>query len=146
MTTKEQERKALEQIKKIIDGLGADSYISMAFDGCVEDAEMNIENDFGCSMKQRYEKARDDAEYFHKAANNYAAESIKREEQLDNANKCIDGLRKDLSDASAEVIKLSKLAEDALNDASRQNQLIHDKDMEIVTLKARLYDLLCKGA
>ena len=146
MTTKEQERKALEQIKKIIDGLGADSYISMAFDGCVEDAEMNIENDFGCSMKQRYEKARDDAEYFHKAANHYAAENAKLEEQLENANKCIDGLRKDLTDADEDVMRLSKLAEDALNDASQQNKLIHDKDLEIITLKARLYDLLCKGA
>lgn len=55
MVTKEQERKALEQIKKIIAGLGKDSYIGMAFDGCLEDAEQNIENDFGCSMKQRVE-------------------------------------------------------------------------------------------
>ena len=33
MVTKEQERKALEQIKKIVDSLGADSYIATAFDG-----------------------------------------------------------------------------------------------------------------
>lgn len=37
MVTKEQERKALEQIKKIVDSLGADSYIATAFDGCFED-------------------------------------------------------------------------------------------------------------
>lgn len=46
MVTKEQERKALEQIKKIVDSLGADSYIATAFDGCFEDARENIENDF----------------------------------------------------------------------------------------------------
>lgn len=57
MTTKEQERKALEQIKKIVAELGEDSYIGTAFEGCFEVAEENIENDFACSMKQRAESA-----------------------------------------------------------------------------------------
>ena len=55
--TKEQERKALAQIKKIVDSLGKDSYIATAFDGCFEIAEKNIENDWACSMKQRVEAA-----------------------------------------------------------------------------------------
>lgn len=57
MTTKAQERKALEQIRKIVEGLGEDSYIGTAFEGCFEIAEENIENDFACSMKQRKEAA-----------------------------------------------------------------------------------------
>lgn len=57
MTTKEQERKALAQIRKIVESLGEDSYIGMAFEGCFEMAAENIENDFGCSMKQRAEIA-----------------------------------------------------------------------------------------
>lgn len=57
MTTKEQERNALEKIKKIVEELGENSYIGMAFEGCFEVAEENIENDFGCSMKQRAESA-----------------------------------------------------------------------------------------
>lgn len=52
MVTKEQERKALEQIKKIVDSLGADSYIATAFDGCFEDARENIENDFALCIKE----------------------------------------------------------------------------------------------
>lgn len=55
IATKEQERKALEKIKKIISELGEQSYIATAFDGCIEDAEENIENDFALSMKQRYD-------------------------------------------------------------------------------------------
>ena len=51
--TKEQERKALEQIKKIVDKLGEDSYIATAFEGCFEVAEENIENDFALSLKQK---------------------------------------------------------------------------------------------
>jgi SMC interacting uncharacterized protein involved in chromosome segregation len=50
IATKEQERKALEQIREIVKGLGEDSYIGMAFEGCFEIAESNIDNDFGSSM------------------------------------------------------------------------------------------------
>lgn len=57
MTTKEQERKALQQIRKIVEGLGENSYIATAFEGCFEIAKDNIENDFACSMKQRAEAA-----------------------------------------------------------------------------------------
>ena len=51
MTTKEQERKALAQIKKIVEGLGENSYIATAFDGALEIAETNIEFDFADSVK-----------------------------------------------------------------------------------------------
>ena len=57
MTTKDQERKALAQIRKIVEGLGENSYIGMAFEGCFDIAEENIDNDFGCSMKQRADAA-----------------------------------------------------------------------------------------
>lgn len=55
ISTKEQERKALEEIKKIVDGLGEDSYIRTAFEGAFEDAENNIKDDAAYSMKARYE-------------------------------------------------------------------------------------------
>ena len=57
MTTKEQERKALEQIRKIVASLGEDSYVATAFEGCFEIAEQNIDNDWACSMKDRAESA-----------------------------------------------------------------------------------------
>lgn len=57
MTTKQQERDALAKIRKIVESLGEGSYIGTAFEGCFQDAEENIENDFGCSMKQRLESA-----------------------------------------------------------------------------------------
>ena len=60
--TKEQERKVLEQIRKMVEELGVDSYIAMAFERCFEIAESNIDNDFGCSMKQRTESAERKAE------------------------------------------------------------------------------------
>lgn len=67
MVTKEQERKALQKIKNIVDGLGGeDSYIGMAFAGCFEMAEQNINNDWGCSMKQKVESAENNAQQFMK--------------------------------------------------------------------------------
>ena len=57
ITTKYQERKALEQIKTIIEALGENSYVATAFEGCFEVAESNIENDWACSLKQRAESA-----------------------------------------------------------------------------------------
>lgn len=58
--TKAQEREALERIKKIVADLGADSYIGTAFEGCFEIAEINIDNDWALSMKQRVDKAETD--------------------------------------------------------------------------------------
>lgn len=51
VSTKEQERKALEQIKEIIKALGPDSYVGAAFEGCFDIAESNIENDFLCRVE-----------------------------------------------------------------------------------------------
>lgn len=48
---KETERAFLNEIKEILEGLGENSYCAMAFEGCVEDAEENINNDFAVSMK-----------------------------------------------------------------------------------------------
>lgn len=66
MTTKEQELKALEKIKKIVQELGENSYIGTAFEGCFEIAEDNIGNDFACSMKQRAEHAEMEAAKYKK--------------------------------------------------------------------------------
>ncbi len=87
---KEQEWQVLEQIKEIIEGIGgADSYIGLAFEGCLEIAEENIENDFACSMKQRADKVQADAEYFQNLAG-------KLSDDLDKAKKEIDSLKEQL--------------------------------------------------
>ena len=89
MTTKEQERKALEQIRKIVAGLGDCSYIGMALDGCLEMAQENIDNDWGCSMKERAESAErrvkmleDDLRFARENAEIQAAESRKKIDEL----------------------------------------------------------------
>ena len=56
--SKDTERAFLNEIKEILEGLGENSYCSMAFEGCVEDAEENINNDFAVSMKGRWQTER----------------------------------------------------------------------------------------
>lgn len=108
MTTKEQERKALARIKKIIDevseGNPTNSYIGMAFEGCIEDAEQNIENDWGLSWKQRAEAAE--------------ARVRQLEGNVDTLNARIKGMEGDLQFAQkyAEKLESHHLNEDDLMD------------------------------
>lgn len=60
--TKEQELEAVRQIREIVGLMGPGSYIATALDGCLDDAENNIQDDAAYSMKQRYEGARQEAE------------------------------------------------------------------------------------
>ena len=85
--TKEQERKALEKIKKIVTDLGEDSYISMAFEGCFEIAEGNIENDFGCSMKQRAESSAAEAAKYKEMYESAVKDMKQRRELSKNLNR-----------------------------------------------------------
>jgi len=57
MASKEEERKALKKIQAILNSLGTadDSYVCKAMEGCVETAELNIENDFFNSYKALYD-------------------------------------------------------------------------------------------
>lgn len=94
MTTKEQERKALAQIKKILDGLGENSYVGTAFEGCFEVAEENIENDFGCSMKQRAESAEKARSKAHDKAEELKAELKKAQEEMQRMSAELERVRK----------------------------------------------------
>ena len=59
MTTKDQERQAIEEIRKIVEGLGENSYVGFAMEGVLELAEENIREDTAYSMKRRAEIAQE---------------------------------------------------------------------------------------
>ena len=134
LPTKDQERKALGQIKKILATLGdnmENSYILTAFDGVVEDAEENIENDFACSWRQRAEyaekareKAEQDREYFRQEAQRQADYTEKAENEL--------------NDARHKVNDLLKVADQA----AKKDKEIADLKQEVMFLKAKLYDYM----
>lgn len=148
MTTKEQERKVLAQIVKLVEGLGEDSYIGTAFEGCFEIAKQNIENDWACSMKDRAETAErklNALELRYKQDVDHL-QGVKEhlEKELNEYNKRVSGLelslenaREDMNDKKDEANDLARGLEEALE----ENEALKT---EIVNLKAKLYDLITK--
>lgn len=139
MTTKQQEREALQKIREIVEALGEHSYIGTAFEGVFEIAEENIEYDFGCSLKQQVESLEE-----QDRANKETIEKLRKENVLlagrlhgcmEDHKREVTELREEL-DASAEEIRL--------NFNSTLEALLKGKDNEIMKLKARLYDLMTK--
>lgn len=152
MTTKEQERKALEQIKKIVANLGENSYIATAFEGCFEIAAENIENDFACSMKQRKEAA----EFAEDQLRAKVAEKDERIKQLEDqirfmttaAEKkedCILAQGKSLEEMVSKIANLKEACTKHWNSLQEAETKLDQKEDEIVRLKAKLYDLMMAG-
>ena len=151
MTTKEQERKALEQIRKIVDGLGVDSYIAAAFEGCFEIAEENIENDFACSMKQRAEGAEKNAEILSAEISDLKERLAGAREEEDIKDAKIENLEARIAQLETrrdELLEQVKISSDATlknwNKFREQEDRAEAAEAEIVKLKAKLYDLLVK--
>ena len=155
MATKGQERKALAKIKEIVESLGEDSYIGMAFEGCFELAEENIENDFALSMKDRA-----DASERRKTALEH--ELMSKDVEIETLNDYIDGWKRkcerlqgeleaerkenkrlqfDIDSVDTDYFKLEDKYE-----AERKNDVdkIAHLEQEIIILKAKLYDMIVK--
>lgn len=145
MTSKEEERKALEQIKKIVSTLGPDSYIATAFEGCFDIAESNIDNDFACSMKQRAEAADRDA-------SKYAVLAEQRKAEIEQLNSTNQSLRQDRDTVSEllvkerkqnaeEINRLNSIIAECRKDSDDKEYQIQDMANQILKLKAQVYDL-----
>lgn len=149
MTTKEQERKALEQIRKIVESLGENSYIGMAFEGCFEIAEENIDNDWGCSMKDRAEAAEKNIELARKKYEEVKARLDQAEEwnegwhrKCDDMQETINKMQEQIDQKDAELHE-EKVARGMTEiDRIKTDDEIKNLKAEIVKLKAKLYDLM----
>lgn len=135
--TKDEEFKALEKMRKIVEGLGEDSYIGTAFEGCFEVAEDNIRNDFLCSMRQRWLSAEKEAEKF-------SQELKERDNQIEQLKKEINGLESDREALTKKCESLSDNNTKLWNQYRECQEKVEPAEMEIMQLKAKLYDLICK--
>lgn len=143
MATKAEERKALEQIKKIVGGLGgSDSYIGIALEGCFEIAESNIENDFGCSMREQVaamEKSRND---WMARCKYMELEHKKVVQELEAAKDNADALSKRCVESAEEyhnrINEVQRLEREKTVATNKAEAL----ELENMKLKARLYDLM----
>lgn len=142
--SKAQERKALEQIKNIVLGLGEDSYIGTAFEGCFEIAEENIENDWACSMLDRAESAERNIEAARKKYEELTAK-LKTEQdyndrlnaQRDKQNAEIERLKEDVAAAKLDHGMAM------IDNVQKDDEIKKLKD-DVIHLKAKLYDLMVK--
>lgn len=142
MTTKEQERKALEQIRKIVESLGNDSYVGTAFAGCFEDAEENIENDFAMSMKDRYEAAEKKIDEYKQVRDELVEENKALEKRAKNAEELFNGKVEQASKYYESWKKAEDKAVENWNKFRMQEAKSEDLQMQIIQLKARLFDMM----
>lgn len=139
MMTKQQEREALNRIRNILADAGADSYIGMAFAGCVEDAEANIENDWALSMAERWQSAEKKLEALKAQA--AQVEALRSERNA---------LQTALDNRNAQYARLMKESVDTLNALKLEDHTALERaqsradaaEAEIIRLKAKLYDFM----
>lgn len=140
MTTKEQERKALARIRKIVAELGEDSYIATAFDGAWEIAEENIENDFGNSTKFYVDKYNGTDSMAVAAENKIRELTAEAEYQRSEAEFA----KKGLAEREADIMKMSEKNDGLRMELLEEKQKNEAFELEIMKLKAKLYDLMTK--
>ena len=143
VATKDQERKALGKIRQIIDEIGGeDSYIGMALDGSLELAAENIENDFGDSWMLRWSAAIKENETARKELKEAKEETEAIAKELETMTASREHW-KNVSDQWKESAdkNYNKMIE-AITESDTANQTIKAQEAEIITLKAKLYDLM----
>lgn len=122
--TKQQERDALAEIQKIVETLGPDSYLAIAFEGCFDDARENIENDFALSMNGRWQDAEQKVETLKAQVTELEGKMRQIQETARwNAQRCDEE-----ATAAGDIQRRAEAAE-----------------AEVITLKAKLYDLMVAG-
>lgn len=162
--SKDDERKGLEKIRNIVEGLGGiNSYIGMAFEGVWELAERNIRDDAGYSCKE-YMVSRDTLESetieLNKHLVNFENENRELNDKLYNA---YDELKSEkeyreikLSEKDSEIKSLQVIInqnyQEREQNVAKITELEQEKEAvekendklreEIIRLKAKLYDFI----
>lgn len=136
--TKAEELKILEQIEKLIDHAGADSYIRMTFAGVPEICRRNIEDDFGNIPVQDAEDAR----------NLLHAEERRHDETKRLLAEAQDALKEAMNECESLKSQVRNLGQDAANLAEEKDTIAEclegmhgicdQQDAEIRKLKAEI--------
>ena len=87
MTTKEQERTALNKIRNILGTLDADGWVNTAFKGVCDIAENNIRDDFACSPVERVEELEKELDKAEKREISWKADAERYKGEYDALNE-----------------------------------------------------------
>lgn len=136
LTTKEQERKAIQKIRKIVEELGENSYVGFAMDGVLELAEENIRDDTAYSMKKRAEIAWERADKAEKENKNLKAETEDLKKTIEKKGTTISELNTELCNARAEA-KANEIPEELIQE---MYCMAYDKEAESIGKMERAAD------
>lgn len=124
MTTKEQERQAIEKIRKIVKELGENSYVGFAMEGVLELAEDNIREDTAYSMKKNAEIAWERADKAEKESKLLNAELGTAKKITEENNKAIAKLKADIY-----KLKANEVPEELIKE---MYNMAYDKEAEMI--------------
>jgi hypothetical protein len=136
--TKDQERQALQQIRQIVEDLGEESYLAIAFDGVWRIASENIELDFGNSCGwyiENYHRAIDKQKQIQAESYALEAELVQKEHEMSTMEMQYEELERDYDK------RIEELASASVRAMKAEEQLAAAQ-LKIVELKAKLYDFM----
>ena len=126
MTTKEQEREALNKIRKILGTLDDDGWVNTAFKGVCDIAEENINNDWVCNPVERVEE-------LNRQLVDHRKEITETRKKLETAKLEIKNRDNAIASGNADIVHLSTKIERYKKDISeaetkrfRQKELLEN--------------------
>lgn len=147
--TKQQERDTLEKIQKMVELLGPDSYLATAFEGCFALAAENIANDWGCSMADRVRRAEKRAaeleDKLAESVKDYEAAHAAAHEIAAQKDAEIEHLKAQLKQFQETARYSGQRCDEEATAAGEAQRRAEAAEAEVITLKAKLYDLLVAG-
>lgn len=141
MTTKDQERKAVEKIRKIVEELGENSYVGFAMEGVLELAEDNIREDTAYSMKESAEIAWERATKAEKENKDLKKEAEDLKKTVEKRGTTISELNTELCNARAET-KANEVPEELIQEIYC---MAYDKEAESIGKMERAADQMTEA-
>lgn len=147
--TKQQEREALDKIRKLVEQLGPDSYLATTFEGCFQLAAENIDNDWACSMADRARRAEKRAaeleDKLAESVKDYEAAHAAAHEIAAQKDAEIAGLKAQLAQMQETARWNGQRCDEEATVAREAQRRAEAAEAEVIQLKAKLYDLLVAG-
>lgn len=147
--TKQQEREALDKIRKLVEQLGPDSYLATTFESCFQLAAENIDNDWACSMADRARRAEKRAaeleDKLAESVKDYEAAHAAAHEIAAQKDAEIAGLKAQLAQMQETARWNGQRCDEEATVAGEAQRRAEAAEAEVIQLKAKLYDLLVAG-
>lgn len=144
--TKNEEYEALAKIREILEDFSPeDTYIGKAFEGCVEQAEENIRNDWMLSWKHRYEAKANSVEGLLNANAELKRTLNQRDDTIARLNAMNEDAGREMSSMTDERIKLRREGSELRCKLAETTKTSDGLKQTILELKAKLYDMMTAG-